>query len=124
MLLDTSLLIDVSLGRPESGEFVDSAPPSTLRLHPVAIAEVLVGARDRAHLRGLDELISRFGRVRVDPTDFDHALHLTRQHALSHGIGWPDCLIAATALRLGVPVATLNVKHFKSIKGLKVVAPY
>ena len=43
---------------------------------------------------------------------------------LSHGIGWPDCLIGATALRLRVAVVTLNDKHFKAIRGLRVVRPY
>ncbi len=47
-----------------------------------------------------------------------------KRYSLSHGVGWPDCLIAATALRLGLPVVTLNDKRFKVFKGLRVVRPY
>jgi hypothetical protein len=41
-----------------------------------------------------------------------------------HGVGWPDCLIAATCIRLGLPLVTLNDKHFRAIRGLRVVRPY
>jgi predicted nucleic acid-binding protein len=43
---------------------------------------------------------------------------------LSTRLGWPDCLIAAAALRLDLPLVTLNDKHFKPIRGLRVVRPY
>jgi predicted nucleic acid-binding protein len=34
------------------------------------------------------------------------------------------CLIAATALRLDMEVATVNEKHFRAIPRLKVFRPY
>ena len=37
-------------------------------------------------------------------------------------IEFPDLLIGATALHLGFDVATYNVKHFRSIPGLNLVA--
>ncbi|HMN42055.1 MAG TPA: PIN domain-containing protein [Phycisphaerales bacterium] len=72
----------------------------------------------------LSELLARFDRVRVAPIDFDHCVVFAKRYSLSHGVGWPDCLIAATALRLGLPVVTLNDKRFKVFKGLRVVRPY
>ena len=33
-------------------------------------------------------------------------------------------LIAAAAVRLHIPVATLNDKHFRSIPSVKVIRPY
>ena len=33
----------------------------------------------------------------------------------------PDLFIAATALSKGIPIATLNKKHFERIEGLEVI---
>jgi len=60
------------------------------------------------------------------PTEHDFAAALDwlmRLH-LSHRIGFPDCLIASSALRLGVPVVTLNDRHFRLFRGLTVIRPY
>lgn len=35
-----------------------------------------------------------------------------------------DGVIAATAFFLGLPIHTRNVKHFRNIKGIKVIKPY
>ncbi len=82
------------------------------------------GALDRRDLNRLVGGVAHLRRVRVEARDFDHCLAFVRRLALSHGVGWPDCLIAATALRLGLPIVTLNDKHFKVFKGLKVRRPY
>jgi tRNA(fMet)-specific endonuclease VapC len=44
------------------------------------------------------------------------------QAAMGITIDFEDLLIGATALNLGFDVATINVKHFQQIPGLKVVA--
>ena len=44
------------------------------------------------------------------------------QAAKGISIAMEDLLIGATALHLGFDVATLNVKHFSLIPGLKTVA--
>ena len=56
--------------------------------------------------------------------DFVAGLGLVQRHTLGLSIGWPDCLIAATCLRLDLPLVTLNDKHFKPIRGLSVLRPY
>ena len=56
--------------------------------------------------------------------DLVAALSLLRQHRLSASVGWADCLIAATCIRLDLPLITCNVKHFKSLRGLRIIRPY
>ena len=56
--------------------------------------------------------------------DWTLALRLCRAHGRVFGTDWVDCLVAATAMRLGVAVATINEKHFKPIRGLDVIRPY
>ena len=123
-LLDSSVLIDLSLGLEDAAAFVAEFGPSALLIHPAAEAELLAGARDLRDLRSLNELARQFRRVPITASDFDHCLAFVSRFTLSHGVGWPDCLIAATALRLDASVITLNEKHFRAIRGLGVLRPY
>lgn len=123
-ILDTSVLIDFSRGHEAPVSYIEAGPPSRFVVHPVSAAELLDGSKSRVEQAALVELLDRFDRLRCLPTDFDHCIAFVRRFGLSHGVGWPDCLIAATAIRLGVPIVTLNDKHFKIFKGLKVRRPY
>lgn len=60
----------------------------------------------------------------VSESDCSDALNFLRRFRLSHGVGWHDCLIAATCLRKRLPVATLNDKHFSVFDDLEIVRPY
>jgi predicted nucleic acid-binding protein len=61
----------------------------------------------------------------VHPLTLEVARLAGRIHGEQMGRGvaidFPDLIIGATALHLGFDVATLNVKHFQAIPGLKVV---
>jgi predicted nucleic acid-binding protein len=60
----------------------------------------------------------------VTPVVSTTARHLMESFVLSHRIGIPDALIAATAQEMGVQLYTRNLKHFKMIPGLSVIRPY
>ena len=96
----------------------------SLLLHPVVLAEVLVGARNRRHLQDLDKSLADIPLLIVKSKDFHTALDLVRLPSLAHSTGWADCLIAATALRMDVAVVTINDKHFRPIADLRVLRPY
>lgn len=93
-------------------------------IHPVCAAEMLDGALDLADMRRTIQFLGAFRRLAVKSADFERCLSLMSQVRLSHGIGWADCLIAATCIRLQQPLVTLNDKHFKAIRGLRVARPY
>jgi predicted nucleic acid-binding protein len=125
LLIDSSILIDHPRGRTEAKSFLLSLRASgNLQTSAVAAAEVLIGARDLREQREIDRLLADFHIEHIDPADCAVSLDLLRRHRLSAGVGWLDCLIAATAMRLGVPVATLNERHFSTIAGLTVNRPY
>ncbi len=124
-VIDTSVLIDYRRGHPDAVVYLPGLMnKSAAVIHPVCAAELLVGARDQRDLTHVITFLSTFKKLRVKPIDFDRCLSLSSQLRLAHGIGWPDCLIAATCIRLGQPLATTNDRHFKSIRGLQVVRPY
>jgi predicted nucleic acid-binding protein len=125
LLLDTSLLIDWSKGEPSVPPFIASVPAGTrFRLHPVTVAEFLAGLRNKRDQTEGDRFLAQFRPVWPSGKDFEQCLRLVKSHRLSGGIEWPDCLIAATCLRLGLSLVTLNDKHFRSIRGLSVIRPY
>ena len=51
----------------------------------------------------------------ISQTAFDFYKHFH----LSHGVGFLDCLIAATAHSHGYRLATLNLRHFTVLSGLQ-----
>lgn len=125
VVLDTSVLIDHERGNPlASGYISELVRRNAAALHPVTRGELVFGARDRAHLARIQVMLAPFRSVAVRNIDFAGALALLERHVLSHRIGWPDCLIAATCQRLGAPLVTLNARDFRPIKGLKILAGY
>jgi predicted nucleic acid-binding protein len=73
--------------------------------HPIRM-EVLAGARDERHLDQLRRLLARASLIPTEPTDYEDAAALYR--ACRRGGDTVrkliDCLLAATAIRTGVPV--------------------
>lgn len=47
--------------------------------------------------------------------------NLIEKFSKSHGLQIPDALIAATALELGLPLSTANLKDFQYIPDLQLV---
>jgi predicted nucleic acid-binding protein len=114
VLLDTTVLIDVLRGRPGTVERLGA-----LRRHgdvpfttPINVEEIhrgLRGTERSAAVRLFDGLrIAQIGRVHGV-----QAGEWRREHA-STGVtlAQADCMIAAVALAIGVPLATGNPKHF------------
>ncbi len=68
--------------------------------------EILAGARDEAHLDGLRRLLARASVVETVPADYEDAAALYRTCRRSGDTvrRMIECLIAATAIRGGLPV--------------------
>lgn len=125
MILDTSIFIDYFRGDERAAVTVVRARrEGAVVMHAVVAAELLSGVLGRAELKRTTSLISTCRLLVPDESDVRRALRLLERHVLAHGVGWNDCLIAATALRLDSPVVTLNTKHFQIMRGLDVIRPY
>jgi predicted nucleic acid-binding protein len=114
ILLDTTVLIDVLRGRPRTVERVRAlrqlgdVPFTT----PISVEEIHRGLREIEHAAAthlFDGLrIAPIGRpegVRAGDWRRDHA-------SAGMTLTQADCLIAAAALAIGVPLATGNPKDF------------
>jgi hypothetical protein len=124
-IFDSSVLIDCLRGRPDAISFLALQSATTrARTHLVVAAELLTGARDKNEQKLIDSFLQTFDLAIPTQADGRTALQLYLQFRLSHGVDWPDCQIAATAIRLDAPVFTQNVKHFGAFPALRVARAY
>ena len=81
---------------------------------------------DADRLRRQNYVEELYQAVTVHPLTLGVARLAGRIHGEQMGNGvsidFPDLLIGATALHIGFDVVTLNVRHFQSIPGLKIVS--
>lgn len=68
--------------------------------------EVLAGAKDEGHLQGLRDMLARTTLLPIYRTDYDDAAALYRRRRRQGTTirSMLDCLVAAVAIRNGVPV--------------------
>jgi predicted nucleic acid-binding protein len=124
-LLDTSIFIDLFRSSEAAENYIGTRLRSgRLVLHAAVAAELLAGVRNRVELRQFDALCASTRLLCPSRPDWVLALRLSRTNTHASGADWVDCLVAASAIRLGVAVATLNEKHFKPLRGLREVRPY
>jgi predicted nucleic acid-binding protein len=123
VFLDTTVVVDALRGVESAQEAIlRFRAQASVQLHGVVVAELHAGVRGKSEHRSILHLVKRFEVVLPDADDFAMCLRLFPRHHASSGTGWPDCLIAATAIRLGAAVATGNLKHFRVFRGLRLYA--
>ncbi|MGQ0616005.1 MAG: type II toxin-antitoxin system VapC family toxin [Acidimicrobiia bacterium] len=92
--------------------------------HPVRM-EVLAGARSEGHLNDLRRLLARAALLSTEAEDYEEAAALYRRcrHGGATVRRMIDCLIAAVAIRSGVPVlhADADFEALGRHTGLEVV---
>lgn len=111
MLLDTCILINLLRGRSSAGEFIKDlpVPPS---ISAVTATELIAGVRGAKEREAIDRLLAAYDVKSIDTKTAVLAGEYVRQYGPSHSTDPIDALIAATAKRFAIPLATLNVKHF------------
>jgi tRNA(fMet)-specific endonuclease VapC len=124
LLFNSTFLIDLFRDGPRPEEYLEDLPDDTaVFTHAMVRAEVLVGLQNAKELGKFDRLFRRFELLHPNEADSAATLISLSKLHLSHKIGFPDCSIAATAVRLALPVVTLNVRHFRLFPDLKVIKP-
>jgi predicted nucleic acid-binding protein len=107
ILADTSAWVDHLRGRrTRAARRVEELLGSGLATTDVVLMEVLAGARGAGHLSTLRRLLQRCELLPVQPGDYEAAASVWR--TCRRGGDTPrsllDCLVAAVAMRHGVPV--------------------
>lgn len=122
--VDTDVLIDCLRGLPEAQTWLASAAREEFLVPGVVAMELVAGARDKDDLQRIRRFIDSFTIVWHDSKEFAKAYEMLAEKRLSTALGIPDCLIAAFATERSIPLYSLNVRHYRVIKGLDVRIPY
>ena len=123
-LLDTSILVDILRGYKPTRDWVDSIPPTDRFVSVITAAELLAGCRNQTEQRAVERELALYAMLWLDEGASQAALEWYRRFHLSHGIGFLDCLIAATAVQRGLRLATLNLKHFAPLTNVHAERPH
>jgi predicted nucleic acid-binding protein len=123
VLLDTDVLIDVQRGHAPAVRWFHglSAPPG---IPGFVVMEMVQEARNSQQVRAALNLIAPLPVFWPSEADCARALADFSVLHLSHNLGLLDALIAATAVGHGIPLCTFNVKHYRAVPNLVLVAPY
>lgn len=119
-LLDSDVLIAHLRGVPAARDYlVARRMEGPLHASVVSLAEITGGMRSSER----QDVWRLLGRLSIEPADYRIGLRageLARSYRRSHAaIGLADYLIAATADVLGLPLGTLNVRHFPMFPDLQ-----
>jgi predicted nucleic acid-binding protein len=121
LLLDTDLLIDFLRGHRQAVAFL-AEETRPMGVSALTMAELHAGVRDGEERDQLTDLLSIFNQIPVDPETAADGGLLRRDFGPSHGTGLIDAILAATALKYGLRLVTLNDKHYPMLPD--VVVPY
>jgi tRNA(fMet)-specific endonuclease VapC len=124
-LVDATIIIDATNKHAKALRYLEKLLlGGNAFTHAQVAAEVISGTRDSREQSPLVKFLRQFKVVHPNENDSQSALHYLSRFHLSNDLGFGDCLIGSTALRLALPVATINVRDFRLFPGLKVIKPY
>lgn len=123
-VVDTDILIDAGRGINEAIDYLQELERSIpLAVSVVTQMELIVGCRNKAELRALEQFLRRFRILKINEPISDKAVELLQQYRLSHGLLIADAFIAATALSWNYPLASKNQSDYRFIADLDLL-PY
>lgn len=119
LLVDTNILIDYLRQKPKAIAFIEQHGKANLALSPIVIMELFQGVLNRVDFQRTRKALNGFVVLDLDTSIAQLAMQLQQQYVLSHQLGIPDALLAATALIYDLELRTYNLKDFHFIPGIQ-----
>jgi tRNA(fMet)-specific endonuclease VapC len=119
VLIDTCIWIELFEQNPVIVQQCLKIGEENLVISPIIKAELFVGATNKEELKIIRRKIRNLTNYEIDISTSQKFGELVYQYALSHRIGLPDAMIAATAIVNSLEFYTLNIVDFNFIQGLK-----
>ena len=121
--VDSDILIDYLRGVAKARRFLLQASKRTaLYISVVSIAEIYSGKETRQPKKRerIETFLQNFVTIEVDWGIAERAGELRRDYQKP----FADAIVAASAITNKLRLVTRNTKHFRGIKGLKLLRPY
>ena len=122
--IDSNILIEVLNQRREALGWISTVEKTRILVPGIVALELIYGARDNQDLIRTDAFLKSFEIIWPVEAEWQKCYALLCDHRLASGIDIHDALIAAICLERSLRLYTLNIKHFRPIKGLDVQRPY
>lgn len=123
-LLDTSILIDLARKFPPALAWFVNQQNSVFGVSTMAYMEMMTGDENKIAQRRTRVFLERFDLIYLEYDDQRWAVEQLALYRLSHNVGLLDCLIAAPAARLNLPLYAANLRHFAPLLNDLVQKPY
>lgn len=126
ILLDSTVLIDLSRGNSDAIELIDTLRKDNqeIAISIISSMELIIGCRDKDEVNKTLKFLRDYPVIDISTPISKRAYQLLIEYSKSHGLVIPDAFIAATALDENLTLATDNIRHFDMIEGLSVQKPY
>ena len=121
VIFDTNILIELYRSNAVVKNNIQNIGSNIFYISSITTAEFIAGARDKSELAKIEKQLSKYTAIPINTDINDIFIDLIRNLTLSHRPSIPDALIAATALYYGLPLYTLNKKHFQYIPGIQLL---
>ena len=122
-LLDADICIDILRGHPPAVAWLATAN-EVLVVGGTTVMELVEGCNSPKRLRELERFVSQFRVEWPEPIILIAALDILATHRLTCGLDAFDAINAATVIARDMTLNTFNVKHYRTIPGLKLEQPY
>jgi tRNA(fMet)-specific endonuclease VapC len=123
-LLDTNILIDISRGHNPALTWMRNNAQLILAIPSLVQMEMILGTQNKMEQEKVTRILQPFTIVYPNEIDAEWAMKQFTRFHLSHRIEIIDCFIAATSVRLQLPVYTRNTKDLGVFKDVVIVIPY
>lgn len=119
ILIDTSVIIDFLRRKDKEATLLYKLSHNYLYMSIVTHTEIYSGKSVWEKEKAKEEVHELFSDLTILPLTTEISKKAGHIKAYNHDSSILDCIIAATALVHDVELATLNVKDFDKIKGLR-----
>jgi len=122
-IVDTTVILHYFRRLPAARAWVD-AQPVLLSVTSITWLEVMAGASSKVNQTESKSVLSKFELLYLTTADQQWAMDQLERFQFSHHISINDCLIAAVAQRMRLPLYTHNLKDMAPMIGALAVKPY
>ncbi len=123
-VLDTSIVIDLLRQFQPAIQWSALVSKQNMVITPIVWMETVEGARNGAERSRILRFLRQFPIEHSIYDDNNWSMLQFAQFNLSYNVDLTDVMIASVAVRLNVPLYTLNIKHYAPLPNLDERRPY
>lgn len=122
--IDRATLVDIYRSHPPALVWLQAHANDKMAISSIARLEMVKGAVDKQDQKRVMQFLRSYELIYLTESDQVWAMKQFEIFRLSHHVVILDCLIAAPASRLQIPIYTRNLKYFTPMLGALAQQPY